>query len=242
MAGDWIKMRIDLMEDPAVMQMADKLGVREEVVVGYCHAFWSWVSRQIGDGMATGVSLVSLGRRLNLPGFPEMLVEVGWLEYTESDPDYGGNPVIRIPKFERHLSESAKKRAVKAKQKQAERVAKMSPPTADKMATREEKRREEKKPKKEKARAFDPLSLELPFTEEYFQRAWQTWVAHRREIRKPLTERSALQQLSRFEEWGPVRATAAIEYTVEKGWQGIREPEGNGQPRESEPISFEAPK
>ena len=107
MAGDWIKMRLDLLEDPAVMEMAESLDVREEVIVGYCHAFWSWVSRQCDDGTVSGVSLSSVGRRLNLPGFPEMLVKVGWLEYDES----GSKPEIRIPNFERHLSGGAKDRA-----------------------------------------------------------------------------------------------------------------------------------
>jgi len=77
MAGDWIKMRLDLPEDPAVMRMADELGVREEVVVGYLHAFWSWVSRQCNGESVTGVTLLSLGRRLNLHGFPELLCDVG---------------------------------------------------------------------------------------------------------------------------------------------------------------------
>lgn len=37
MAGDWIPMRLDLYEDPAVTFMAERLGEREEVVVGYLH-------------------------------------------------------------------------------------------------------------------------------------------------------------------------------------------------------------
>ena len=140
MAGDWIKMRIDLMEDPAVMQMAEKLNVREETVVGYCHAFWSWVSRQCHDGSVTGVTLVSLGRRLNLPGFPEMLVKVGWLDYDDS----GDHPVIGIPKFERHLSQGAKARGLAAIRKKNARdvsVPKMSRSARDINVTREEKRR-----------------------------------------------------------------------------------------------------
>ncbi len=142
MAGDWIKMRMDLAEDPAVMEMAERMNVREEVIVGYCHSFWSWVSRQCHADSVTGVTLVSLGRRINLPGFPELLCDVGWLEYDESGP----RPVIRIPKFERHLSESAKKRANSAiRQKRCrDSVTEMSRSERDKSVTREEKRREEK--------------------------------------------------------------------------------------------------
>jgi hypothetical protein len=141
MAGDWIKMRLDLPEDPAVMRMADELGVREEVVVGYLHAFWSWVSRQCNGESVTGVTLVSLGRRLNLHGFPELLCDVGWLEYDDS----GDQPVMRIPSFERHLSQSAKSRANgQARQKKhREVVTQVSRTKRDKTVTREEKRREE---------------------------------------------------------------------------------------------------
>jgi len=141
MAGDWIKMRIDLMEDPAVMQMADELGVREEAVVGYCHALWSWVSRQCHDDTVTGVTLTSLGRRINLPGFPEMMCDVGWLEYDDS----GDRPVIRIPNWDRHLSQSAKKRGIDAirQAKRRQSVTQASRSTRDNSVTREEKRREE---------------------------------------------------------------------------------------------------
>jgi hypothetical protein len=137
----WIKMRLDLAEDPAVMEMAERMGVREETVVGYCHAFWSWVSRQCHADTVTGVTLLSLGRRLNLPGFPELLRDVGWLEYDDS----GERPIITIPKFDRHLSESAKKRAIDAERQRKRRdsVTKMSRTQRDKSVTRKEKIREE---------------------------------------------------------------------------------------------------
>lgn len=137
----WIKMRLDLAEDPAVIEMAEKLNVREEMIVGYCHAFWSWVSRQCHAESVTGVTLVSLGRRLNLPGFPELLRDVGWLEYD----DTGERPVITIPKFDRHLSESAKKRAIDADRQRKRRnsVTQVSRNKCDKTVTREEKNREE---------------------------------------------------------------------------------------------------
>jgi len=168
MAGDWIKMRIDLYEDPAVIEMADRMDEREEHIVGYCHKIWSWVSRQCGDGTATGVALVSLGRVVNLPGFPELMCDVGWLEYDDS----GERPVIKIPKFERHLSQSAKQRAVKTKNKQSERsrVADVSPSKGDIDATREEKRREEVKTTSLPVRkAENRSSQEYP---EWFESVW----------------------------------------------------------------------
>ncbi len=118
MAGDWIKMREDLHEDPAVLWMSQQLSVRPETIVGFCHRFWGLVSRQTCDGLLVGPTLSSLGNVIGLPGFPELLMQAGWLDYDESDKN---RPVVMIPKFERHLSESAKKRALAAERKKQER-------------------------------------------------------------------------------------------------------------------------
>lgn len=138
----WIKMREDLHEDPAVLWMAQQLKVRPETVVGYCHRFWGLVSRQTGDGCLVGPTLLSLGDVIGLPGFPELLLQAEWLDYDES----GDKPITRIPKFERHLSEGAKARALASEKKRRQRL-RMSPHYEDKCpkktGTREEKRRED---------------------------------------------------------------------------------------------------
>ena len=139
MAGDWIKMRESLHEDPAVLSMANALETRPEHVVGYCHRFWSWVSRNCHDGRVTGVRIVALESVLNLPGFVQMMRNVGWLEYDESD----GIPVITIPKFDRHLSQGAKARGLNTERKRHARVPDLSLSKRDKSKTREEKRRED---------------------------------------------------------------------------------------------------
>jgi hypothetical protein len=131
-------MREDLHEDPAVLWMAQELGVRPETIVGYCHKFWGLVSRQTGDGCLVGPSLVSLGNVISLPGFPELLVQAGWLEYDDS----GQKPITRIPKFERHLSEGAKARALAAEKKRKQR-AEMSLKNGDKCPGETGTRREE---------------------------------------------------------------------------------------------------
>jgi len=78
---------------------------------------------------------------------------------------------------------------------------------------------------------FDPLKQALPFESESFKTAWASWVTHRKEIKKKLTETSVSQQFKRFAEWGEGKSIAAIEHTVEKGWQGLVEaPQANGKP------------
>lgn len=110
MAGEWIKMRLDLADDPAVIEIADELGIDEQCVVGYLHAIWSWANRHCNDGSVTGVTLESLSRVTRCGRVPELMVQVGWLEVSEID----GKPVLHFPNWERHNSQSAKSRAVTA--------------------------------------------------------------------------------------------------------------------------------
>jgi hypothetical protein len=154
MAGDWLKIREDLHEDPAVLRMAAALETRPEHVVGYCLRFWGWVSRNVSlenrdacpSASVVGVPILSIESVLHLPGFLPLLREVGWLEYDETAKPI----VVTIPKFERHLSETAKQRALAAEKKRrqrAEKDGKFVPKNQDKCppktGTREEKRRED---------------------------------------------------------------------------------------------------
>ena len=137
----WIKMRKDLKGDPAVLWMSEQLDVRPEVIVGYLHAFWCWCDDQLYDGNASGVTAKAIGNHLALPGFPELLIKVGWLEV--SDGDF---PVLTIPNFEVHMSESAKKRAQNAQRQAKHKVTQKSQKSNARCVTREEKSREEIKP------------------------------------------------------------------------------------------------
>lgn len=145
MAWDWIKVRESIHEDPAVLRIAANLGTRPEHIVGYLVKFWSWVSRNCHAGSVTGVTLVSLECVLNLPGFCDELVKVGWLEVEESD----GETRINIPKYDRHLSQGAKARALASERQRSSRASRHASVTDvsqvchTKTMTREEKRREE---------------------------------------------------------------------------------------------------
>ncbi len=61
-----------------------------------------------------------------------------------------------------------------------------------------------------------------------FSAAWSRWTLHRAEKRKPLTPSTTEAQLAKLAAWGPVRATQAIEASIEAGWTGIFEPTQNG--------------
>ena len=92
----------------------------------------------------------------------------------------------------------------------------------------QDKEQEQKPPSPPRGgKSFDPANAELPppISTDAFKAAWADWCKHRQQIKKPLTERSCAMQIKRFEQWGPERSIKAIEFTIEKGWQGIREPD-----------------
>lgn len=138
MAGDWIPMRLDLPEDPAVIGIATRLDIEEDLVVGKLHRFWSWASRQTSDGNAPCVTPKWIDRYLSAPGFAQAMAGVGWLELLEHG--------VRIPKFDRHMAESAKNRALTAKRVARHRAEKCNAASVTKTLPQnrtEEKRTEE---------------------------------------------------------------------------------------------------
>lgn len=103
MAGDYLPMRLDLDEDPAIIQIAAALDLDELDVVGRLWAVWRWANRQLRDGHAPGVTPKWLDRYTRTPGLAEAMAAVGWLDI---DPAGG----LAIPNFERWNGKAAKTR------------------------------------------------------------------------------------------------------------------------------------
>jgi hypothetical protein len=158
MAGDWIKMRIDLAEDPAVIGMAETLGLDEFAVVGRLHVLWGWADSQSRDGHARGVTEKWIDRKVQRDGFAEAMVAAGWLLLRD-----GG---IKFPNFDRHNGETAKQRGLATIRKKKSRanvtqeVTDVSRSERDESGTREEKRREELKASARSPHA-DPPAVEV---------------------------------------------------------------------------------
>jgi len=66
-------------------------------------------------------------------------------------------------------------------------------------------------------------SLTLPFASKEFEAAWKKWQKHRTELKKKLTPTMMEAQFSDMLKMGEKRAIAMINFTVSKGWQGLRE-------------------
>jgi len=136
-AGDWIKMRHDLVDDPAVLALAELPGCSDcDHVVGKLHKLWSWADRQTVDGNALVTPPAWIDTFLNCAGFANTLIEVGWLK-TDRRKKVG----FSIPKFDSHISQSAKQRALTSKRVARHRNA------ASVTGALPEKRREEKRKK-----------------------------------------------------------------------------------------------
>ena len=103
MAGDWIKMRVDLHDDPAVIAMAVELKIDEDAVVGKLHRIWSWADKHTIDGRTNGVTDEWLDRFVACKGCSAAMRKSGWLEIV------GG--FLMFPNFDRHNGKSAKSRA-----------------------------------------------------------------------------------------------------------------------------------
>lgn len=150
MAGDWIKMRGNLWDDPRVARLCDLTDAPEAMVIGGLYWLWATADQHSDDGVMHGLTLRSIDRKTGIKGFGDALVQVGWLE----DHPEGA----RITRFEEHNGSSAKRRSLDAQRKAT--VRSVSASDADKPATadgqiapfcgareREEKEKEEEPPK-----------------------------------------------------------------------------------------------
>lgn len=99
----WIKMRVELLDDPAVLRMAEALGLDEYAVVGRLHKLWSWADAHTIDGETDGVQAKWVDRYVGKTGFADAMSEVGWLLIVDDG--------IVFPEFEKHNGASAKRRA-----------------------------------------------------------------------------------------------------------------------------------
>lgn len=160
MAGDWIKVEMATPDKPEVWQMAEKMGIDADSVVGKLFRVWSWFDQHTEDGHAASVTSALLDRVVGVTGFCDSMLQVGWLVKN------GGT--VTMPNFDRHNGKGAKKRA-NASRRQQDRRKRSSCVTPEsqechaesvtKIASREEKRREDNKT------LMSPKAPAVPFDE-----------------------------------------------------------------------------
>jgi hypothetical protein len=104
MAGEWIKMRVDLASDPAVIRIRRATGIDADAVVGKLHRLWAWADTHTEDGTASGLDAEWVDELVGVKGFAVAMQSAGWLEV---DADQ-----VRFANFGRHNGRPAKTRAL----------------------------------------------------------------------------------------------------------------------------------
>lgn len=104
MAGDWMKIELELPDKPEVHAMAASLSIDPDAVVGKLIRVWQWFDKHTKDGNAFGVTYSLPDRISGVTGFGEAMMFVGWLEQNDKH--------LTMPKFDRHTSSSAKTRSL----------------------------------------------------------------------------------------------------------------------------------
>lgn len=232
MAADWIKVEKTTSRKPEVLRIAELLHIHPDHAFGLCVRFWFWCDDQLSSGNAPSVTNVTLDCVVGRDGFADALLNVGWLRVR--------NGSLEVPNFERHLSQSAKSRALAAGRADAHRSKNRNARSVTK-ALPELERDKSKNKKEEKtkdtgvppvsvlepAKKFNPASVPIPesLNSEAFRDAWVRWCKHRSEIRQPLKPTMCDGQLRELLAMGHDRAIAALNHTIAKGWTGLREPD-----------------
>lgn len=190
MAGDWIKMRGNLWDDPRVARLCDLTDQGESAVIGGLYWLWATADQHSQDGTMPGLSLRQIDRKTGIQGFGQALCDIGWISESAEG--------IQIERFDEHNGASAKSRAQTAK-----RVANHKERTANDEVThtalaeshetvstalpREEKRREEKEEDKEQpVRAKRSPPPECP--DDVEPQVWADWLALRKAKKAPASE------------------------------------------------------
>lgn len=221
MAGDWIKMRLDLQTHPKVVRILSATKADKFRVIGGLHAVWSVFDTHSSDGRLNGYSAETLDHIIGWAGFSDAIIAVGWLLVD-------GEEALLLPDFDEHNGKSGKRRAEDQKRKRADRkspenVRNPSETEADKKRTREEKRREDSKPIKSKTKTpaaptFDPKPdmVEHGVAEQTIA----DWLALRAKKRAPVTA-TVLSQLLREATTAGMSLDATLALCCVRGWTGF---------------------
>lgn len=103
MAGDYVMIQHATARKIELRRVAAALGVSHAHALGLCVLAWMFFDEQTSDGVATGATSEMLDEVVGFSGFSHALRDVGWLQVRQGS--------LAIPRFDRLMGESAKKRA-----------------------------------------------------------------------------------------------------------------------------------
>lgn len=110
MAGEAIiSLRVEIWQQPEVLQIAEALDLTEFDAVGRLARIWGWAVNHAVDGIAAGLSSRTVDTLVRLPGFAAAMEAVGWLQIADDG--------LHFPAWDRWLSRTARKRVEAAVRK-----------------------------------------------------------------------------------------------------------------------------
>lgn len=140
MAGDWLKIQVDLPEKSEVWAIAGTLGCDPDLVVGKLIKVWRWFDAHTENGNAVSVTYALIDHVSGVTGFAEAMNYAGWLIQD------GRNLVL--PNFDRHNGKTAKNRVLTAQRAAVHRAKKSNVEVTMTALPKEEKKREDIKSSK----------------------------------------------------------------------------------------------
>lgn len=263
MAGDWIKMRGNLWDDPRVARLCDITDKPEATIVGGLYWLWSTADQHTEDGGMPGLTTRAIDRKTGIDGFAQALCTIGWL----TDHPEG----VCIVKFTEHNGSSAKRRCADAQRKAGVRSLSASGadilrtdcghPADEMRRTAElEKRREEESREESRTQSnsvdlgrdsSSPVSrskppsatasrearqVAQPCPDDVDAQVWADWLALRKAKRAPVTA-TVIEGARRQAGIAGMSLEAFLQVWCRRGSQGLEaawlKPDERGKPTET---------
>jgi hypothetical protein len=232
MAGDWIKMRGNLWDDPRISKICDLTGQGEAAIIGGLYWLWATADQHTEDGILPGLTAKSIDRKTGIDGFSDALITIGWLA---NHPEG-----VQIIDFHKHNGASAKKRSETAKRVASHRNKGFSASEENQCnansvtesvhvryenvtgaLAREEKRREDIK-EKEKDKKEKRVRAAVPDRPSSVpESVWSDFLALRKAKQAPLTT-TALGSIEREARKAGISLTNALTECCSRGWRGFK--------------------
>lgn len=227
MAGDWMKIELELPDKPEVHAIAGMLNIDSDSVVGKLIRVWQWFDKHTTDGNAFGVTYSLPDRISGVTGFGEAMAFVGWLEQHDK--------TLVMPKFDRHTSASAKQRALTAK-----RVANhKSKSNGDDNDKGNDSSVSDALPREEKRRYISTPEI-LPVPEFVPSELWDDFLAIRKGLKAKNTTpaiKALITELKKLKDKGhdPV---AVINQSIRASWKDVYPVKGENPQQDSAPRNY----
>lgn len=225
--GEWIKVEKTTPRKPEVMRLAALLGVSPDHAFGLCFRFWCWVDSNLTNCRLENATTEIIDQIIGCENLGKYLEKIGWIEVE--------NDAIVVTNFERHLSKSAKRRAISQKSAVDKRLTKCRLKKSTK--SRPDKNRLDNDKNKGDFDFLSEINEDIRDT----VRDWMTYKSERREGYKPMGLKQFLTLVNkRRAELGAAEVVIRMRRAMAGGWKGW-DFESAGKPTKVDPVITNAP-